>query len=85
MIRLTALRPLSRAAARLLEGVLDAADVANPYRVTALVGHDQVQESGRVLDAAHRPQHEFARPLVDAAAGQFQVLPGERLTHVLNR
>ena len=72
-------------AAGLLEGVFHAADVLDPDGIAVLIGDDQVPKSGGVFHAAHGAQHQFAVALVDAAAGQFEVLPHEGLAHVLDR
>ena len=67
------------------ERVFDATDVADAHRVSILVGHDQIQEPRGTLHTSHGPQHQLARPLIDPAAGQFQVLANQGLPHVFNR
>ena len=62
-IRLTALSPSAarRQAARLLERVLDPADVLDPHGLAVAVGDDQLAKSRGLLDPAHRAQHQLLR------------------------
>ena len=47
-------------------------------------GEDDVVEVAGVDDAAHGAEGDFARGLVDAAAGEFEVLILEGVTHVVD-
>ncbi len=71
-----------RAAPRLGDAVLDAADVAHADRASLVRGHDQVGEGRHVLHAAHGAEHHLAVALVDAAAGDLDVLLLQRLPHL---
>ncbi len=72
-------------APRLFDRVLGPAHVADADRIAVAVGDDQVVELFSRLDAAQRPEHELARPLLHDAAGNFEVLPQDGLPHVLDR
>ena len=58
--------------------VLDARDVADPHRMAVLLADHDVVELGDALDAAARPQRERLRALIDAAAGNLDVLRLQR-------
>ena len=49
------------------------------------VGHDEIVEALHRLHAAQGAHHQFPRPLIQPAAGHFQVLPPQRLAHVVDR
>ncbi len=73
-------------AAGLLEGVFHPADVLDPHRIAVLVGDDQSR--GNPAAFSTRPMvrsTSSAVALVDAPAGEFQVLPHQRLADVLDR
>ena len=65
--------------------VLDARDIGDPDRVAVLLADDDVVEFGDALDAAARAQRERLRALIDAAAGDFDVLRLQRARDVVDR
>ena len=65
--------------------VFDARDVGDPDRVAVLLADDDVVELGDGLDAAARAQRDRLRPLIDAAAGDLDVLRLQRARDVGDR
>ena len=55
--------------------VFDARDVADADRMAVLLADDDVAELGDGLNAAARAQRDRLRALIDAAAGNLDVLP----------
>ena len=69
-----------------LHAVLDAADVAegNDRAVAPVREHDAI-EVVDVLDAAHRSEGDFRRTGNEASARNFDVLPDDSITHLIDR
>ena len=64
--------------------VVDFAEVADADGLAGDVGNDDVAELIDVLDAAHGSQDQLAGILIDAPAGQLEVLIGQCLANVFN-
>ena len=76
---------VGRESALFLVPVFRVTDVPNTDRRVADLGDDQIVELPRIRKSAEGAQHEFARAFVDAAAGDFRVLPRDRIAHLDDR
>src|SRR5262249_41158135 len=75
----------SAQAPRLLDAVLDRGHVLDPHWIAVAIGDDDVREVLGDLDPAEGPQNLLVSARVHASAGQLEVLPHERESHVLDR
>ena len=73
-----------REGARFFEAVHDMADIADANGRAADVADDDALEIARIDDASHRAQRQLASALVHASARDFDVLRGQRGTHLLD-
>ena len=75
----------SRERARLFDGIGHRSHVAQPNRLRADRGDDEVVEIPDVAHPAQRAHDQFARALVHAARGHFEILLQQRRTDILDR
>src|SRR5262249_52883186 len=69
----------------LFRAVFGVSDVTDADRRAANGLDDQIVERARVNDSAHRPQSQFAPPVVHVASGHVGVLAHDGVTHVGDR
>ena len=71
-------------AARFFDAVHHVANVADAHRAPVHRGHDDTGEIQGPLNAPHGAQCEFAGTLIDAPAGDLDVLGGQRAPYCID-
>ena len=71
--------------ARFFDAILDPGDVLQEHRLPAEIRHDEFVEILHRFHATEGTDGELAGVLVEPAAGNFNILPVQRLAQVVNR